>query len=359
MKTKNMKTFFLAALAASATALSACSGGGGSASGADTAPKTLSAADCEAVAGPLDPVQAALAGNLLPGGTTFPIDSAVPGLLTAGLSRILDLPDALAGALQGLASSRDPQVLAAALATGGDALLCGVVDIEGALIELNRQAAAAATPIPGLPLALDQVRAVQEQLQAATLGNGSLPDLSGSLATLQIVLNQVSAQLPPGLNNAGTQFALDAIGVTTSHLALVLQELGQFDGNGVTAELGNTLTALATAISTSPAGLPSGLLTPITMALNTVATTVVPQLATVIVPVLDALEAVLTPQGNPGQIFQQILAGGLGGAPVGGGFGSLLGLLNGGGITSGGLPIPVLGGLLDTLLGGLLGGLLG
>lgn len=359
MKTQGIRTFLAAALAAAAASLSACSGGGGDAAAADTTPKVLSASDCVAVAGPLDTVQAALAGNLLPGGTTFPIASAVPGLLTAGLSRILDLPDSLAASLQQLATSRDPQVFAAALATGGDALLCGVADIEAALIELNRQAAQAGASIPALPQALNVVRGVQESLYAATLGNGSLPDLSGSLATLQTVLNQVAAQLPPGLSNPGTRFALSTIGVATSHLALVLQELGQFDGAGVTSELSNTLTALSAAIVNSQSGLPSGLLAPIATALNTVATTVVPQLSTLLVPLLGALQQVLAPQGNPGQIFQQILAGGLAGTPVSGNFGSLLGLLSGGGTTGGGIPIPVLGGLLDTLLGGLLGGLLG
>jgi len=357
------KTFLSLTVGAMALLLAACGGGGsgssgvsggsndGNASGEDVFAKI----ECDVAsqgpfAGPLDDAQATLieqTANAI--GSNEQLGEAGVNVVI-GVSRLLDLVDALATLGDDLATEQDPQAAFSELLGVSQAVQCGAASLADA---------AESTELANLPFArelIDDLRALALGIDTTNpqfLGASGLEDLTRQLADISETLSKITATigLDPGLGlPKGTQELLRVPTVLFADLADTLTAVGQLDGDTssdvISATVVNVLEGVA-ALSPNDAALE-----PLAQAEAALAD----GLAQLLVPLFDAIAQQLNAGGRMDAEFGQVLAGGFTGtgAPV------LGGIIAGGDATPDGVPrpefgellagLPVLGDILATVL---------
>lgn len=348
------KGLLMAAVAASLTVLAGCTGGDEPAAG--LLPPVLPAPACAAVAGPLDPAQAALV-DALGGAPESPL-TPLAQTLAAAAAQSLDTPEAVAAALSAFASSQDPQAFADELTLAGDSLRCAVDQIIAALLELQ-DAAPAGSPVPGLDEALDQA-----SLLASLLGPEAPAGLDFSaLAPVMDALSQALEQIggPLGIvpvpDTGPIRAAADIQAIALRRSAALIEDVLQLDSAGVITQTQGLATDLIAALENAGSpdlpgipALPKVSIDPVIAQINEAAALLAdPAQAEAL---FSALQTVLSAQGqNPVAVLSPLVMEALNGAPGSSQVADVLRMLEGGGVSPGGLPVPELGDLLDGLLG--------
>lgn len=348
--------FLGAAFLAASLAITAGCGGGGSSNGPTSSTPLVPGSN--QVAGPADPVQDLLT-QLSDGAGDVPVLGDTVSALVGALVSLLDAPDGLASGFQDFLLSQDPQDLITGGQDAGDAILSFAAGLSDTLIQLSEEGEA----IPGLDAVLPQLLALQEMVRdgfTGTSDGGNLTLVTDTLVEIAGSLGALSGQVPPAVQDAPLVGALLAtLGQGSQDLATTLDAVGQLDGKATSDALLDSFTHLLTGLT---GALPGGFDAQLTGAVDSAKDTFSGGLALLLDPLFRSLSAVLGPVTGQGAPLNNILPGLLSGNLAGlGGISGLGSLLEGGGTSSGGLPIPVLGDLLAglPLLGDLLGGILG
>lgn len=328
--------------------LSGCGGGGGSSS-------TPTQTGYKNAVGPIDPVQTALS-DLGNGVAATPTLGPSLQTLAGSLVCLTDAVDVLSGSLQTLAQTQDPQGFAQVQSQLGPAIECGLERLTAALEGLS----APGLPLSGAPSAstvqdlLGQIADVQDLLS----GGGSPADLGAvtdALVDLAATLDDLSSQIPSVPNAPQVEVLTQAVSGVLLNVATIVDATGQLNEAGVIAGI-NALTFQLAGVLGSPNLTGVGVVDSAfqSLALQVVGSVIPAQQAlqvglfTVLAPLFNALEAVLSGVGGTGQ-FTGLLSGLLSGNPLAAPLQPVLDLLGGGGVGSGGLPIPLLGDLLGLL----------
>lgn len=354
--------------------LSACGGGGGgggsgSGSGAppggdgtpdpgsETPVEILSRINCNAVAegpvaGPLDEAQATLiaqtAGSL---GSNEQIGETGVALVV-GVSRLLDLVDALAASGGTLATEQDPEAAAADLAGVSEAVQCALVSLADA---------AQASPLaqlPGADMLLEQLADLAMSFDTqdpSFVGTEGLEALTTQLAGISTTLSGMIASAA-GNPEYGVPEELQALvmvpSVLLDDIAAALISVGQLDGQASAENLSAAITGvLGGILSLAPGDAAAEPLAQAEAAISE-------GLAQLLVPLFEAISGQFAAGGLPASSFSDFLAGGFTGVDTG----FLEGIIAGGASSPDGADrpsletllsgVPVLGDVLAQVLGG-------
>ncbi len=354
MQHKSFRPLALGFAAGSALLITACSNGG------TTQPSTSSTPVVPAYSntvGPVDPVQGALA-TLGSTAAATPVVGASLDRMTDALGCVVDSVDVLVASLQSLAQSQDPAQFAQLQARLGPAITCGADNTVAALESLIVGGPLAGTPAQApLTLAIAQLNVLQAMLDAGNISAGNLTAVTNQLVTVSNTLSQSLTQIPAVPNAPQVSFLIAILANTLGDLGSVLTEMGQLDSAGTSAAIAGMVQTLGNSFSSANlTGQDVFDQQFRTAALQVLGATqpVLPQvqsaLNTVLGPLFTALTTVLGGVGGSNQ-FASVISGLLAGNPAGAGLPPVLELLDGGGVTSGGVPVPT----LTTVLGGLLG----
>lgn len=314
-------------------------------------PLSLPEAPCVAVPGPFDAAQQAILDGLRTAAQLTSGQEGVPTQFTLGLIAIFDAPDALLAALQNLAANQNPAAFAAEVAAAGAALGCTNASINIALAGLRGQLALSAPQDPQLQSLLDQIGTQQVQLDRTLASGGDARELARELRLLGSSLSQLEALLPAALRSPSTGIALGLLSAGLGHIGNLLVAMSDLDADATAEALGNMALGLSGAaaayVGFGPTGLPSYLVLPTVGALLGAADDVRTQAEPYLGPLYAALDQALAGQTDPA-VFAEILGSALTQTPSA----DLLALLGGGGLTSTGMPVPLLTDLLAQLLPG-------
>jgi len=355
------KKWMAVPVSAIALVLAACGGGGSgqamtSATDADGGDNrdVFARIDCNVsaqgpFAGPLDDAQTALieqtAGAI--GGNSDLGDAGVNVII--GVSRLLDVVDALATLGEDLASDQDPQAAASELLGVTQAIQCGAASLADA---------AGTTDLANLPFAdelIEDLRSLALGIDTTDpnfLGAGGLEDLTTELSNVSETLSNIVEVigLDPGLGlPAGTQSLLRIPAELFDDLSETLTSVGQLDGTAASDDIAMTVTGVLEGLA---ALIPDNAAAePLAQARQALAD----GLAQLLVPLFDAISQQLSAGGRSDAEFGRFLTGGFSGE----GAPELASLIAGGPLTADGVPrptlaellagIPVIGEILDSL----------
>lgn len=356
MQHTSIKNLALGFAAGSTLLLSACSDSGTSSAGAG-APQTPSVPAYSNTVGPVDPVQGAL-NTLGSTAAATPVVGASLDRMTDALSCVADSVDILAASLQSLAATQNPAQFALLQARLGPAVTCGADNIVAALEGLVINGPLAGTPAQApLMLAIAQLNVLQAMLDGGSVSSGNLTAVTGQLVTVSSTLSGALTQIPPVPNAPQVSFLLAAVANSLGDLGSVLTEVGQLDSAGTSAAITDFVQTLGNSFSSANLtgqGVFDQQFRALALQVLAAATPALPQvqaaLNTVIGPLFTALSTVLGGVGGPNQ-FAAAVSGLLAGTPASTALTPVLALLDGGGVTPGGVPVPT----LTTVLNGLLG----
>lgn len=344
---------------AMALLLAACGGGGSGqamTSGADGAGAgdrdIFARIDCNVsaqgpFAGPLDDAQTALieqtAGAI--GGNSDLGDAGVNVII--GVSRLLDVLDALATLGEDLATNQDPEAAASELLGVTQAIQCGAASLADA---------AASTDLANLPFAdelIEDLRSLALGIDTTDpnfLGASGLEGLTTELSNVSETLSNIVAVIgiDPGLGlPEGTQLLLRIPTELFDDLSETLTSVGQLDGNAASDDIAMTLTGVLEGLA---ALVPDNAAAePLAQAREALSE----GLAQLLVPLFDAISQQLAAGGRSDAEFGRFLIGGFSGT----GAPELESIIAGGPLNPDGVPRPTLGELLSgiPLLGEILG----
>lgn len=326
--------------------LSGCGGGGGSSS-------TPTQTGYKNAVGPVDPVQTALT-DLGAGAAATPTLGPSLQTLTGSLVCLTDAVDVLSGSLQTLAQTQSPQDFAQLQSQLGPAIECGLERLTAALEILS----APGLPLAGAPSAstvqdlLGQIADVQSLLNSGGTSPTNLTQVTNGLEDVAATLDQLSTQIPSVPNAPQVEVLTQALSGVLLNVSTIVDAAGHLNEGGVIAGV-NALTFQLAGVFGSPSLTGIGVVdsTFQSLALQVVGSVIPAQQAlqvglfTVIAPLFNALETILGGSSS----FTGLLSGLMSGNPAALPVQPLLGLLSGGGVGGGGLPIPLLGDLLGLL----------
>lgn len=334
--------------------LSACNGGGGD----ETTLAPVLTQACASRSGNLDALQTALTGTLAPAAAQIPQLGTPAASLTTVLAQNLDAIDAIAGALNTLASTQNPQAFTAQLDAVGDSLTCSSSNLNAALAQLS---VSSGVPIPGLAQAQSAISNAQGAIAGGLSGGAPGADLqliTARLVGVAATLQTLTANLPTGANQPYVTALLNLNAASYNALAKILTDFGKLDGQSLAADVTSLLQSFAIlpASLAGQFGVPASALQPVNTQAATALSLTGSGLGTVAAPILNAVSLVLgvaVGASNVNLAFADLLAGGLSGLnqPR---TTQLANLLPGGALGSNGLPTPTLLNTLLTNLGGVL-----
>lgn len=312
----------LLSVGAAALLLAACGGGGGGSTpnagnpGDDnnaSVNEVFAKFDCSfaaegPVAGPLDEAQSALieqtASNL---GDNEQLGESAVAIIT-GVSRLLDVVDALAASGESLAVSQDPELASQDLLGATQALQCGAASLAEA-----GQASPLAT-LPEMDQLLEDLKNLALALDAqdpATLGPEGIETLTARIADVAETLSALATLAAQDIGLPGVPPELQGLltlpSILLADIADTLRAAGTLDGQGV-----------ADGFSTAVGGVLSGVLN---LAPGDAAAGPLAQaeaslregLGQLLVPLFDAIAGQLSDGGFQPDAFADFLAGGFAG----------------------------------------------
>ncbi len=256
----------------SASLLAACGGGSSDAPGSSFNEAAVEARSNQ-INGPLDPVQNSVVSDVIGGQLAANLPAPVgPGVscLADALNSLVDGPDAVLAALQGLPSGADPaQALQSAAGHLTGSLQRFADELQAALAALSGQQANCTTvaagaraadtsgnnPLSGTPLAAlgDALAGLAGGVDGAA-GNAEDPDLRAVAAALQSLLGNVEAGfslIPAEVRTAPVVGSLlETIETTIVELRTTLPAIGAYDAPQTQAGLESLLNNLLDGVLT-------------------------------------------------------------------------------------------------------------
>lgn len=310
----------LLSVGAAALLLAACGGGGGGGSAPDpgddndaSVDEVFAKFDCSfaaegPIAGPLDEAQSALieqSANSI--GDNEQLGESAVAIIT-GVSRLLDVVDALAASGESLAVSQDPELASQELLGATQALQCGAAS----LAEAGQSGPLTALPeTQGLLEDLKNLALALDAQDPATLGPEGIETLTAHIADVAESLSDIATLVALDVGVPGAppelQELLTLPSILLSDIADTLRAAGTLDGQGV-----------ADGLSTTVGGVLSGILE---LAPGDAAAEPLEQaevslregLGRLLVPLFDAIAGQLSDGGFSPDAFGDFLAGGFSG----------------------------------------------
>lgn len=308
----------LLSVGAAALLLAACGGGGASApsSGDDSnasVDEVFAKFDCSfaaegPIAGPLDEAQSALIEQTANSvGDNEQLGESAVAIVT-GVSRLLDVVDALAASGESLAVSQDPELASQELLGATQALQCGAAS----LAEAGQSGPLAALPetqtlledLKNLALALDAQ-------DPATLGPEGIETLTARIADVAEGLSDLATLVALDVGVPGAppelQDLLTLPSILLADIADTLRAAGTLDGQGVADGLSTAVGGVLSGIlDLAPGDAAAGPLEQAEVSLRE-------GLGQLLVPLFDAIAGQLADGGFQPDAFADFLAGGFAG----------------------------------------------